>query len=146
MQLSALLAQDDAGHNSGTRGSQATPEGNGVLDVHMRLDGKASLVVASQHVQRDSSEQVRLWVEADVTRVLAFSFVRDAAVERILGFLLGPVDGDVQLQVHGQGETDNIEPRADVGAGARRPDDEGFNSSHGEWTPALRRWAAGVDK
>lgn len=127
VQLAALLAQQHAGDHGGARRSQAPPQGDGVLDVHVGLDGEGPLVVAPQHVEGDAGDEVDLGVEADVARVLAFPLVRHPAVERFGRRCLAPVDRDVQLQVHGQCETDYIEAGANVGAGAWGFDYEGFS-------------------
>jgi len=122
VQAADLLAQQHAGHDGGAGASQATAQGDRVLDVDVGLDGEGALVMASQHIQRDPGDEVDLGVEADV--VLALALVGDAAVQRLGGRGLGAVDGDVQLEVDGEGEADDIEAGADVGAGRGRLDDE----------------------
>lgn len=126
MQAAALLAEHDAGDDGGTRRAEPAAQRDGVLDVHVGLAGEAALVVAAEHVQGHAREQVDLRVEADLAAVLALALVRDAAVERVLRLRLAPVDGDVQLQVHGQRQPNDVEARPDVGAGAGRLDDEGL--------------------
>lgn len=127
LQSSDLAAQDNTSNHSSTGATQATAKGDGVLDVNMGLDGEISLVVASQDVEGDAGKQVGLGVEADVAGALSLSLVRDPAVERVLRLGLGAVDGDVQLEVHREGEADDIEARANVGAGAGGLDDKRFH-------------------
>lgn len=113
LEPTALLAEQHTGHNSRTRGSQATAQRNGVDNVDVRLDGEAALVVAAEDVEGHAGQQVDVRVEADFTGAL--SFVGDSAVERVRRRRLGAVNGDVQLEVHGQREANHVEARANVG-------------------------------
>lgn len=123
-----LLPKHHTSNNSSPRAPQAATQRNGVLDVDMRLDGEGALVVASQHVERHAGDEVVLRVEVDVAGALALALVRDAAVERLVGRgALGAVDGDMQLEVDGEGEADDVETGADVGARARGLDDKGVH-------------------
>ena len=131
VQAATLLAQHDAGDDGGPRRAQAAAQRDRVLDVHVGLAGEAALVVAPQHVQGHAREQVGLRVQADLAAVLALALVRDAAVERVRRLRLAAVDADVQLQIHGQRQPDDIEARPDVGAGAGGLDDEGLGGGHG---------------
>lgn len=92
--------------------------------MNVRLGRESSLVVASQYVERDSGDEIALRVEAHIVAACALTLVCDPAVERLLRGALGAVDGDVQLQVDIEGEADDIEAGADVGAGAGCSDDE----------------------
>lgn len=125
MQTADLLAELNTGNDSGAGGTQTSSEGDGVLDVHMSLDGEAALVVAAEDVESNTGDQVDLGIQADI--LLALALVRDAAVQRLVRSRLGAVDGDMELQVHGQGQANDVEAGANVGARARRLDDELFN-------------------
>lgn len=127
VQLAQLTAQKDTSHHSRAGASQPSAQRDRVLDVDVRLDGECALVVAAQDVEGDAGEQVALRVEADVRAALALALVGDAAVEGLLGARLGAIDGDVQLEVDRQGEADDVEARANVGAGARCLDSEGLH-------------------
>jgi len=124
VELARLFAQQDTGDDGGSRRTKTPPERDGVLDVDMGLDGEAALVVTTQDVEGDAGEQVDFGVEADIPRVFALALVRDPAVERVVGLLLGTVDGDMQLQVHGQGQADDVEAGPDICARAGRLDNE----------------------
>jgi len=126
-QPAALLAEHDASNDSSTAGPKTAAQRNRVLDMHMGLTGKGALVVAAQHVQGDTGEQVDLRVKRDLVGALALTLVGDAAVERVCRRLFGTVDGNVQLQIHRQGEADDVEAWANVGGGARGLDDEGLD-------------------
>lgn len=128
VESTALLAQQHASHHGGARGPQTTAKRDWVLDVHMGLHREGTLLVASQDVEGHSSQQVRIRIEADL--VLTLALICDAAVERILGLGLGPVNGDMQLQVHGEGEAYDVEARANVGGRTWHLDNEGFGG-HG---------------
>jgi hypothetical protein len=143
VQAAALLAQHDARDDGGARRPEPAAQRDGVLDVHVGLGGEAALVVAAQHVQGDARDEVDLRVEADLVGALALALVRDAAVERVLRPPRGPVDGNVQLQVHRQRQADDVEARADVGAGARRLDDEGLGLCHGDDVSFSRLFGVG---
>lgn len=93
----------------------------------MRLDGKRALVVASQNVERNAGDEVALRVEADVGGAFALALIGQLAVERVLGGLFRAVDCDVELEVYGEGEANDIEAGADVGARAGRLDGEGLH-------------------
>lgn len=47
MQLSSLLPQEHTSNYSSSGATKSSAEGNGVLDMDVRLDGERSLVVAS---------------------------------------------------------------------------------------------------
>lgn len=123
-QFSSFLSEKDAGHDGSARATKTPAERDRVLDVDVRLDGERALVVASQDVEGDARDEVALRVEADVARVLALALVCDSAVERVLRGRLGAVDGDVQLEVDGQRQANDVEAGANVGAGAGRLDHE----------------------
>ena len=125
MQSADLLAELDTGDDSSTGRTQTSSEGDGVLDMHMSLDGEAALVVAAEDVESNTGDKVHLGIQADI--LLALALVGDAAVKRLVRGRLGAVDGDMELQVHGQGQADDVEAGADVGARARRLDDELFD-------------------
>lgn len=130
MQPANLLPKHDSGNNRGPRAAEPATERDRVDDVHVGGSRESALVMAAQDVERNARYQVHLGVETDVAGfVLALALVRDAAIERILGFLGArcPVYRDVQLQVHGQGQPDDVEARADVGRRARRADYEGLH-------------------
>jgi hypothetical protein len=137
VEVADLAAEHDTGDDGRTRAAEAAAQGDGVLDVYVRLDGEHALAVAAQDVQRHAGDEVDGRVEADVSGALALALVGDAAVERLRGRGLGPVDGDVQLEVDGQGEADDIEAGADVGRRRRRLDDEGL---HGLQVGFVRSW------
>lgn len=124
----ALLAQQHASHHGSARRTQAAAQRDWVLDVHMGLHREGTLLVAPQDVEGHSSQQVRIRIEADL--VLTLALIRDAAVERILRLGLGPVNGDMQLQVHGKSKAYDVEARPDVGGRAWHLDDESFGG-HG---------------
>src|SRR3569833_1175115 len=94
----------------------------------MGLDREAPLVVAPEHIQSYAGDEVGVGIEWYLARVVALAFVRDAAVQRVLGAGLGSVDGDVQLEVQRQGEPDHIEAGADIGGRGRGLDSEAFRS------------------
>lgn len=120
----ALLAQQHAGHHGSARRAQAATQRNWVLDVYMGLHREGSLLVATQDIEGHSGQQVRIRIETDL--VLTLALIRDAAVERILRLGLGPVNGDMQLQVHGKCEAYDVEARPDVGGRTWHLDDESF--------------------
>lgn len=126
-ELASLIGEDDAGDDGGARGAEAAAEGDGVDDVDVGVLGEDALAVAAEDVEGNFRDEVDLWVEGDVWCALAL--VGYAAVEREGGGF-GGVDGDFQLEVHREGEADDIEARANVGRGARSSDCE-FRGSHG---------------
>lgn len=95
----------------------------------MCLDGELALVVASEDVESDTGDEVVLGIEGDVVRSFTLAFVCDAAVERVLGRRLCAVNGDFELEVDGQGQTNDVEAGANVGARARRLDDKFLHCS-----------------
>lgn len=92
----------------------------------MSLRGKHTLAMAPQDVNGDAGDEIDLGVQTYITGTLAFSLVRNATVEWLAGLALGPVNGDVQFQVHGKGQADHIETRSDVCARAWCPNDKAF--------------------
>lgn len=125
MQTADLLAKLDTGDDGGAGGTQASSEGDGVLDVHMGLGGEVALVVAAKDVESHAGNEVHLGIQADV--LLSLALVGDAAVQRLVRRRLGAVDGDMELQVHGQGQANDVEAGANVGARAGRLNDELFD-------------------
>ena len=78
-----LFPKHDTRDHSGTGGTQAPPQRDGIHDVDMGLDGECALVVTAQHVEGDAGDQVRRGVKRDI--FCALSLVGDPAVERLLG-------------------------------------------------------------
>lgn len=115
VQFAHGVAQQHTGHDGSTRGAQAASKRDGVVDVHMGFHGEGSLVMAPQNVESDAGEKVGGGVEGYFARLSALALVGDFAVQGFLRGGLGPVNGDGQLEVYGQGQSNDVEARADVG-------------------------------
>ena len=111
-ELARFIGEDDAGDDGRARGAEAATEGDGVYNVDVGVLGEDALAVAAEDVECNFRDEVDFGVEGDVGRALAL--VGYAAVERERGGI-GGVDGDFQLEVHREGEADDIEARANVG-------------------------------
>lgn len=124
VQLANFLAQLHASHHSSSRAAQPPPQRNRVLDMDVRLDGEAALVVASQDVERNPGDEVVLRIQANIVGAFTLALVRHSAVERVFGPGLGAINRDMQLEVHGEGKANDVEAGPNVGAGAGRLDHE----------------------
>lgn len=125
MQPPNLLPKHDARDDSSARAPEPAAQRDGVLDMHVGLDGEGALVVAPEDVEGDAGDEVPRGVEGDVA-VLALALVGHAAVEGVLGRGGGAVDGHGELEVYREGEAYDVESGADVGRGAGGADGEGF--------------------
>lgn len=115
VQFAHGVTQQHTSYNRSTRGTQAASQRDGVVDMHMGFHGEGSLVMASQDVESDAGEKVGGGVEGHFARLSALALVGDFAVQGFLRGGLGPVNGDGQLEVDGQGQSNDVEARADVG-------------------------------
>lgn len=124
-QLTNLVRQHYTGNDSCARRSQTATQRDRVDDVHGGLDGECALVMATEDIEGDPGDKVDLGIETNLLGGLALVLVGDGAVERECGGALGGVDGDVDVEMEGQGQADHVEAGADVGGGARGSDQEG---------------------
>lgn len=97
MQATDLFAEHNTSHDSSARRAKTATQRDGVDNVHVGLYGKGALVMAPQHVERYSRDEVGCRVQRHFARFLALALVGDAAVERFLGRLFGAVDGNLEL-------------------------------------------------
>ena len=120
-QLAHLICQDRAAHNGTRAAAESTAERDTVHNLDSGGGREGALARASQDVERNASDEIDFWVEADLAGAGAFVF--DLAVERLCGER--GVDCDVELEINVEGEADNVEAAADVGAGAGHANDKG---------------------
>jgi len=131
VELSTLIAELDARYNRRARRPQASSQRDWVLDVHVGLHGECALVVTSQNINGHLGDEIDLRIQAYPPGILALALVRDSTVERLARLPLGPIDGDMQFQIHGQSQADDIEARSDIGARAWRLNDKGIRRGGG---------------
>ena len=123
LQVADLVRQVHTSHDGGGRRAQPAAQRDGVLDVNVGLGGECADAIAAEDVDGGAGDEVVFGDEGHIFG--AHTLVGDLAVEGVLrALLLG--DGDLELKVQVEGESNDVEARANVGRRARHLD----QSSH----------------